>query len=477
MTNQTFALRASKGFIAKILLAIIGFAGSVYFARILGSSGYGIYGTILAAAGVLNNPITGIGDACKKRISEEGSQRGEIVSVAITTAVIGGAVVSLLGFGIERATGYFGIDRGGILLVFMIVGISTFVITQQVLSGTGQFGNAVIFDMVRSALTIPIQISLVALGFGVTGMVIGLTTASLLLVPLMLISIGTRPVIPSKSTLKSLWRYAKFSIPTGFVGATYSKIDILLLNGVLGAAVAGEYKVAYQLVLPGTMLSGIMSSGLFADVSSKRSRGEEVNTRVTNNIAFASIVAIPLAFGAGAMPSDILTTVFGPDYQNAGLLLVGLGLYQVVATQTAQVQSVVIGSDRPDLEFSISTVTVIFNIVVGVGLLFELGAIGIVIATILAEMVRYIIYIFFARRFATFPILPKPLLHQVFAGLVMFAVVDPAHAWFGIRSWTDLIWLVTLGGGVYIGILLSLSKPILAAVKTIIQDARSQYLS
>jgi O-antigen/teichoic acid export membrane protein len=477
MSNSTFGLRTFKGFIAKIVLAVIGFAGTIYFARVLGSTGYGIYGTILAAAVVLNNPITGIGDACKKRVSEVDGQIGEIISVALITAIIGGAAIAALAFGIERSIGYFDISRGTILLPFMIVCISAFVITQQVLSGTGQFGNAIISDMVRSLLTIPIQIALVTLGFGVTGMVIGISTASILLVPFMLISVGTLPAIPSQNTLIDLWEYAKFSIPTGFVGATYSRLDILLLNGVLGAAAAGEYKIAYQLVLPGTMLSGVMSSGLFAEVSEKASRNQSIDTRVTNNIAFASLVSIPLAFGAGAMPSDLLTTIFGPEYKNAHFLLIGLGLYQVVATQTAQIQSIVTGSDRPDLELVVSTITVLLNITLGFGLIYLLGAIGVVIATVLAEIFRYGSYLFIARRFTTFTIFPKPLIHQMLAGILMFVIVDPIHAWFGVRSWIDLLGFVTFGGIIYIVVLSFLSEPVLITIRSIIRDARKQYLS
>lgn len=477
MSDQTFGLRTSKGFAAKLVLGVTGFAGSIFFARVLGPAGYGTFGTIVAAANVLDNPITGLGDACKKRINEPDVPKGEVVSMALLTAIVGGISLSIIGFGIEQLTGFFGIRNGALLLALTLVGASTFKITQQLLSGTGQFGNAVGFDMLRSVLTIPLQVGLVVLGLGVAGMVFGLTIASLVLVPILLVSIGTLPSIPTRETVESLWRYARFSVPNGFVGATYSRLDILLLNGVLGAAVAGEYKVAYQLVLPGTMLAGVMSTGLFADVSAKSSRGESIDTRVTNNIAFASLVAIPLAFGAAAMPTDLLVTVFGPQYDSAGPLLVGLGVYQVIATQNTQVTSVVTGSDRPDIGLAVDTITVVFNIVVGVIFLFEFGAVGVVSATILAALVRYGAYTHYARQFASYSPLPRPLLHQLIAGVIMFGVVELIHSWWGVRSWLDLAGIVGTGGVVYVVALLVLSEPFFIALRSVVTDAQEQYLS
>ena len=63
-----FGLEISRGVLAKFAMAGIGFVGSVVFARVLGPGGYGLFYLILTLVNVLDNPVTGWGVACKKRI-------------------------------------------------------------------------------------------------------------------------------------------------------------------------------------------------------------------------------------------------------------------------------------------------------------------------------------------------------------------------------------------------------------------------
>ncbi|MFB6176224.1 MAG: lipopolysaccharide biosynthesis protein [Halobaculum sp.] len=474
-STDGFGLRVSKGVIAKVVVAAVGLVGSVFFARELGPVGYGLFHTFVAAADVLDNPVTGFGVACKKRVSEPEFDAGEVLGAGLLIGTVGSLVVSGAVILVEPSVDYFALRGAGWLLAAVLTGSVLFKMAQHVLAGTGQFGNAVGVDAVRSLGTIPLQAVFVLAGLGVTGMVYGLTLASVATVPLVLYVLRVRPRVPSRETLRSLWTYARYSVPNNFVGATASRIDILLLTGLLGSAAAGDYRVALQLVLPGTMLSAVMSSGLFAEVSRLASRESAVDTEVTNNVAFASIVAIPLFFGALAMPESLVVTVFGGAYAGAGVLLVGLAVYQVLKTQTTQLASVVSGQDRPDVRLAIDATGLLINLVVGVTLAVTVGAIGVVIATVLVETLKYVLYTYFARQLTRYDMFPRPLVHQLSAGAVMFVVLDPVHGFVGVRSWVDLAGLIGLGGILYGLTLVLASDVFLATVRGILADARDRY--
>ena len=471
-----FGLEVSKGFVAKIVLAAIGFLGSVVFARVLGPAGYGAFHVILAASEILDNPISGFGSACMKRISERDRDPGEILTAGLAVAAVGAAVVIAGALVLDPYVDHFDAENGVLLLAVVFAGVVFFKVLQPMVSGVGQFGTAVVLDMVRSLFTIPLQLLLVvAFGLGVGGMVYGLAIASLLTVPLALSVLGVRPSVPSRATLTSLWSFARFSVPNNLVGTAYSRLDVLLLSAVLGSAAAGHYQIALQLMLPATLLPQVMGTGLFAEVSTQVSRDEAVDRQVTNNVAFASLFAVPLFFGALAMPESIVVTVFGAEYQAAAPLLVGLGFYHLFLTQTTQVSSVLSGYDRPDLVLWIKTITLLLNIALGVALVLEMGAIGIVLATIAAEATKYALLTYYARRLVTYRILPAPLRCQFLAGAAMFVVVELLHRWLGVGSWFELLAIVGLGAAVYGAALLALSDVFLLTARSILEDALDRY--
>ena len=468
-----FGLEVSKGFAAKLVLAVVGFLGSIVFARVLGPAGYGAFYVVVAVANILDNPISGFGNACKKRISEHGYDSGEILTSGLIVAAVG----TILVFGgvlvVEPYINHFDFENGPLFVGLAFTGIVFFKVLQPMVAGIGEFGTAVVLDMIRSVITIPLQLLLVVVfGLGVGGMIYGLTVASLLTVPIALYVLGVRPAIPSKSTLQGIWTYARFSIPNNFVGTAYSKLDLLLLSAVLGSTSAGQYKIAMQLVLPGILLSAVMGSGLFAEVSTQVSRGNTVEKETANNLAFASLFAVPVFFGALAMPESIVVTVFGGEYRQAAPLIVGLGVYQIIRTQATQVSAVLSGYDRPDLNLWIKTVTLVTNLVLGIVLVFQIGALGVVVATVVAEGTKYVLLTYYARQYVTYEIVPDPLRYQFLAGAMMFVVVELLHRWARVGTWLDLLTLVGVGAIVYGIALMALSDVFMLTAQSILDDAR-----
>lgn len=473
----SFGLEVSKGFVARVILLTVGFLGSIIFARTLGPAGYGAYQVLMGAANLLDNPIRGLGTACKKRISEQGQDNGEVLTMGIVgTGFLGAGIAGLvLIFG--PYFDIFDIQNAPFLISIILFGVIFFKILQTMVSGTGQFGTSIILDMIRSIFTIPLQLFLIWMGLGVVGMVYGIATASVAMIPISLYTLNTRPSMPSRQTVRDVLSYAKFSMPASLVGSTLGRLDVLLLGAVLGSSASGQYKIALQLSLPATFFSMVMGSGLFAEVSSTKSRGEKVNQQVTNNVGFASLLAIPIFFGALAMPESIIVTVFGSEYRSAAPLLIGLTLYQIIRTQVTQISSVIEGINRPDLILYISTVTLVVNIVLGVTLVYQLGIIGVVAATVVAEGTRFGIISMIARREVAYNPLPRPIIYEIMAGGLMFIIVSLIHSWMGVSSWFELLVLISIGGITYALVLVSLSDIFLNTAKEILSDAHAQYLN
>lgn len=476
LSDAGFGLEISRGVVAQIFTALIGFAGSVVFARVLGPGGYGGFYLLLSLVQVGDNPVSGWASACKKRFSEGVERKGEIVGAALTIALlaIGIAVVVTLPLS-ETLESYTGQPRARYLILVLFAAMVLFISVNQTLAGTASFSVSFWTDALRSLFTIPLQLGLILSGMGVAGMIYGLAGATLLLVPVVIYAIGESVSVPSMETLHSLASFAKYSIPNSFIGTAYNRLDVLLLGFVLTPVAVGEYEVALKFTIPATFIASVSSNGLMARVSNRVSRGETVADDIVNTLSFSGLLAIPVFFGALAIAEPLVRTVYGADFASAAPLLVGLALFRVVEAQGQPLRAVIDGVNAPEINTWISLGTVIFNLALGYGLAVQIGAIGVVIATVLAETVRYLATaITVRRRIPDVRLLPRPLVDQIVSGLAMYITVVLAHRSIPVRSWVDLLVLLGIGAFTYFIVLIAVSPSFRVTARGIAEDAMKE---
>lgn len=472
--EMKLGLEVLKGFWGKLLQALLGFVGTVIFARALGPNSFGGYYLLLSLVMLANRPIMGVAVATKKRFAELDADRSHIFGAQIifNAAALGVAIVGAVIFS-ARLDSYTGLDNAAILFVVLFGSILTFAPTQELVAGAGKISAPVWIDTVRSLFTFPLQLGLVMLGLGAAGMAFGLSLATLLCVPISLYYLHTVPTYPSRDTLKSVWNFARYSIGSRIVGRAYDELDPLLLGFLLTPSVVGYYQVAYKLTIPGTFISVIASSGMLAKVSNLDTKGQSIDTDVTNSVAFVSVLAIPIFFGALAIPEQLIITAYEAEYASAAELLIGLALFSIVRTQSSLLGDTLNGLNRPAIVLRGSAVALVINLAVGIPITLEFGPIGVVVATVLAETFRYALFFIIVRRETSAKLLPRPLFEQIAAGVVMFGVVQIVHqTYVTIDSWIPLLLLLTLGAGVYFATLAAISTLFRSTVQSVIQDAR-----
>lgn len=469
----------AKATIAKFAMAASGFIGTILFARLLGPVAFGGFYLLFSLVKIADRPIGGLGSATKKRFSEADTPRREIVGalflavgVWFTLTVIG----SLLLAGWLRS--YTGLESAPLLFVLLMLAVMLYEPFEHLVHARGLVGAATGIDTLRSYFTLPLQLLFVFLGFGAAGMAYGLAGGTFLTVPLLLYYIQIVPILPSANVLRSLWSYAKYSVPGNFIGKAYDRFDVLLLGFLLAPAAAaqaavGQYEVAAKLTLPAVFVAETAGNGLMARVSNLHSRGEEIASDVSNTLAFTSILSIPVFFGALAISRPLVVTIYGPKFSPAAPFLVGLALYRVLTTMNSPLLQTLAGMDRPDVTLRLSTFTLAFNVVTGIVLTLRFGAIGVVIATVLAESLRYFGVVYSLRRYVSdVDIFPRTLLQQIGAAVAMFLVVSAAHSLIPVRSWFDLSILLVIGGTTYGLLLLGVSPELRLTLGSILRGSR-----
>lgn len=442
---------AVKGLIAKLSQAIIGFAGTIVFARILGPTSFGGFYFLLSIVILSTRVSNGVGIALGKRYSEEEADSNQILGTLLISLVIICIIATglLLLFG-DYLSRRANVDNAVLVAFLLFTSISTFLVTQKIVGASGRPAAQIWYDTLRSVLTLPLQLLFVMMSFGAAGMGYGLAAATLAVVPVGIALIRVRPAIPSRGTILSVWGYARYSIPSSLVGGAYGRFDVLVLGVFLGTGIAGQYEVAHKLTIPATHMTGAVTAALMPKISNLHSRDVDVGRDITNSLSYNSVLAIPMFFGALALSEQLVVTIYGPEYSPAAPLLIGLAFYQIASTQTGIYQTVLNGIDKPNVYMRIATLTLIFNLVIGILLLIYHGAIGVVIATILSEMLRLVLSANAVSRYiSNINLFPRPLFEQFLAAIVMYIAVRAGLEIIPVRSWVELVVLVSIGALTY----------------------------
>lgn len=471
--EMSLSLETLKGVSAKMIQAVLGFIGAIIFARVLGPKDFGGFYLLFTLQQLADRPLAGIGTAAKKRYSEIDAPRDEILGCLLIACLFATGVAGVGAVLFEDwLTQFTGMEEAAIVFVVLFSTIVFFHPFQQLLAAKGLVGLETWNDTLRSVLTLPLQLGFVALGFGAAGMGYGLAAATLLTVPVIHYFLRVRPTTPSRETVHSLWTYARYSIVTRFIGKTFKRLDLLLLGWLVTTGAAGYYEAAFKLTVPASFIALIAGSGLMVKVSNLDSRGEAVADHISNTVSFVSILAVPMFFGTLVLSEELIVTAFGAQYQAGAPLLIGLAFYQVVATQSNPYRNGLNGLDLPDLGMKIDLLVVVVNLAVGIAFTLEFGAIGVVVATILAESLRYLLcMVSLKRRVPELSTFPRLFFEQVLAGFVMFGVVTLARTQVMVNSWLSLGLLVCVGAVTYGVVLLALSAHLRLTVRAVVSEA------
>lgn len=449
-STVSFGGETVKATVANFTMALSGFVGTILFARWLGPAEFGGFYVVVSVLRLVDRPIGGWAAAIKKRFSETNSDKQEIFG-ALLAMTVGWNIIAISGVWTFAPLfrSYTGLERAPEMFSFLMLALSMLPLLALV-EATGRIGLTKWVDTFRSYLTLGLQILFVYLGFEAAGMAFGLAAATFLTIPLVLRYLHVSPSIPNLETLRSVWLFAKYSIPRSYVGQAYVRFDVLLLAYLIAPSAAANYEIAARLTLPATFVASAMSSLLMPRISELYTGGSDVSTDISNALAFSSIVSIPIFFGALAIPRELIITIYGGEYEAAWLLLAGLSAYRLLATQTEPLYQALDGLDMPRVNFRVSTIALIVNIPLGVVLVLEYGAIGVVLATIIAEGIRYSGAAYTIRREIDNVTLLSPALgKQLCMGVVMFGAVFGLNQVVAIRSWAHLLAIVGIGAAIY----------------------------
>lgn len=460
--GQTSIVHFASSFVSSVL----GFVATVYIARILGPEPLGVYQVavgLVSWLAILGK--VGLSRAMSKRVSE-GNDPGEyaaagafliaglFVVVAIGAVLFRGQVTAYVEYPV---TGY-------VILILLVVLLNSLV--NSLLIGLKLVHVSGLLSPLKTGGRALSQIGLIVAGAGTAALFVGHIIGFVVV-----IAIGGYYVlrdlpsleVPQRRHFEGLFDFAKFSWLGNLQSRMFNYTDVLVLGYFVSSGLIGIYAAAWNIGQFLIMFSGTLRSTLFPEMSeiSAQEDSQAVSRIVEQSLTFGGLFLIPGLFG-GVLLGERILRIYGPEFPQGAQILSILIVANLFMGYQNQLLNTLNAVDRPDLAFRVNVVFVSANVALNVVLIYFHGWIGAAVATAMSVAVSLVLAYRHVASLIDFDVPVGEIGRQWLAAAVMAAVV-----YWGLQientsriighNFAVVIALVTIGAGVYFGVLLALS--------------------
>lgn len=457
-------------FLANLISAIINFFAVVFFSRTLGAAVFGIYILFFTTVQVLNFLGNGgISTATIKRISEGNSSP----SLLGTSLFMRTVLLIILSCGIliyrSQLSDYLNGDYAYPLIIILFL-LQFSDLFREVLQGFHRVGTSAIIDLVQQVGKVGFQVGLI--GYGVFGLIIGLIIGVIMSIGCGYSLIRIKISFPQRSDFLLLFKFSKFAYGNALGGLVYDWIGILAIGFFVGSAVAAIYSVCWSISVMVLLFSQAIASTLLPHISSfsVKENVEDVRKILGSSLSYSSFLAIPSFFGVMAIGNSLLSIVYGNEFTVGASTLIILMATRVIQSFQMVITRTLEGIDRPDVEFKITIVTLMINIMMMIALIPYYGAIGAAVSAFVTILVSLILNAFALNRFIPL-FITSTIIWIIGGSIIMEAGIIIFKYLYPVTSLGTLICVILVGMLIY-GAILIFNSEIRGYLNYILPDLR-----
>jgi O-antigen/teichoic acid export membrane protein len=433
---------------SNLLLSLLGFVGTAYFAQTLGGTVLGIFFTFDAVMSVVETATRlGVDTGIEKRMSEAGQERrGAYLTAGYLITLVPICIVAALLFLFrDWVTAYIGVAIVPLLVVLIVSSTGRWLIGAA-LRGEGAVARASVIELFGEAVRVATSVALIAVGYEVFALLYGVLVGILFKFVVFYFSLSSAIVWPTMDTVRDLWGFSKFTSFNSVSSLAYNWADTLVLAYFASKTAVAVYEASWKVSVVAVMASQALSRAVFPSISEWASRGEygRVETALSEGFTYGLLLVIPAVVGVAILAEPFMELVYGFD--TGGLILVLLMAEKLLQAPRILIQRTLTGIGKPNLVFRTAAVTLVANVVLNLLLVPELGSVGAAAATITTVGIALVVQVVYLRRFITVTANWRALGRQTVTALAMGAVVYAAATVLPPSR------LVTLGGLIALGV-------------------------
>lgn len=447
---------------SNLILTVVGFVATMYFAHAVGAAAYGIFSLFLAYYGIFNLiGDGGFGGAAVKRISEGRGQDAYFTAFLLLRVVLLvvsiGAVLLLSDY--FTVTGTTGMVPW--LIIALIVGVFLSV-TSGGVYGEGMVGVNQTAGLLNNIAKVLIQVLAVFLGYGVAGLVggfvIGMIVGGLFCFRYLRLCL----VRFTSAHLRNLLTFSFWIFLSGSGATVFSYADTVLIGYFMTNADVGVYRIAFQFTAAATFTTLALQTTLYPKISRWHADGalDHVTISLARAFTYSLLLAVPVAVGGWILGDRLLYFFYGAGFAEGAAVLGILLLVQVVNVfmylQTMALNAI----DRPRESFYATGTAAIVNIALDLALIPLIGIEGAAIATLVTMLVNATIARYYLSKQISVRLERGPTLHILIAAGLMALVLLLYRTVIPLSNVFIVLAAVALGGIVYGLVLLKADRGI-----------------
>lgn len=435
------------GVISQIIVTIVGFFSTVYFAKTLGADILGTYFLFLSYFSLILTFVNfGFGQAVIKKISESkyiNEYFSAFVVIRILSVTI--AVIILLVF----KNYFFTLIISGVYeWLILALCISTLSgITLHTVAGLGKVGVVAVTGMIDNLSRLIIQVMGVYMGYSLFGMLGGFVVGMLIGSLVQLKFMNLKFVRFGGEHIKNLMSFSlwSFIITSGVV--TFHTVDTILIGHYMESSDIGVYRIGMQLSGVLYIVTSAMCASLYPKVS-RWSVTEEygnIEKSFSKGITYSLLVIIPLVMGGILLGDRILFNLYGADFAAGYVTFAILLISQLPNIFHSFFLTYLSAMDKLKKSVCFMMISVGVNIILNLVLIQMYGILGAAVACVLNLVLNSIM----AWRVLNINIKIE-IWNILLASFIMTIVVGLYRILYTIDDMYSLIVVIVLGGMVYI---------------------------
>lgn len=427
-------------FLGNTLSTIILAVGSIVVARLLGPSDYGLISLSLVFPSLLVSLVDfGVSSALIRYPAQDRELAWRFAAIGTIFKVFVGAA-SALALALSAdfiATDVFGRPYISELIVVTSIyafGISLFQVGTQLLIGMGMLGKNAALTIFQAVVKACSSITLVVVGFGVWGAMVGHSSSFLIvgisgLVVALRLTWGMRGSLESKFA-EALKKMFSFGIPL-YLGRVVGTVVFQYQNFLLGLfsldEEIGNFRAASNFAVLPALILAPLSTALF-HAFSKSSNPRSRKAMIQYSVKYSTLLVAPVAVATASLSGPLVELIYGEGYTLAPLYVVlNMMSYLYVALGSVVVGNYFSGLGDTKRNLHIALVTAAVTALSGWALAARLGVVGVILAALLGGLVGQLYAVRLLRRHYGVSVdlrqMLKVLAPALFAGLLTYALV------------------------------------------------------
>ena len=449
----------------------------MYTARYLGAEGFGILSFAMAFTGIFGVfSNLGLGALTVREVARDKSlARKYLGNIAVMKIIL---VVTTFGL-IALAVNLLGYPEQVSKVVYLITLSIVFGafsnMFYSIFQAYEKMEYVAVGQVLSSALTLTGALFAISHSFSVIGFASIYFIVSAIVLTYSFVACVWKFAKPRMEVDWSFWKSTiKKALPF-FLSAAFSviafRIDIVMLSMMKGNMVVGWYSAAYRLMeilifIPATFVGSIYPVLSKFYVSSK----ESLKLTYQKSFKFLSIAGLPIAVGTTILADKIILIIYKSGFVHSIVALQVLIWTIPIIFLTYMFGTMLASIDRQDLILKILLLCMTLNVVMNLILIPGYGYMGASIATVITELVSFVLCYYFLSKFVykikIHKFIMKPAMASAIMGLFILSFAN-----------MNFYLLVSISIVIYLGMLILLktfSSEDLSLFKQIVSTKRGK---